>query len=388
MGIVIRAMMELIASEICGKPVDKEQYSFADEELERLYMLSGSHDLAHLVGDALIKNGLVKNGESEASFKNQIMLAVYRYEKINYELKCLRKALNGAQIPFIPLKGAIMRQYYPEPWMRTSCDIDILVNEVDLERAAELLVNEASYRRDSKGSHDIGLFSDSGVHLELHYSLIEGSCIGGMESVLRSACESAYRVADTSEYALSDEMFFFYHIAHMAKHFVSTGGCGVRPLLDIWVLNHRVPFDRERRNTLLAEGGLLTFAEEAEKLSEVWFGDGEHTDLTRQMQDYILRGGVYGTTSNRVVVQQVKQGGKVRYAFSRIWLPYDVLKFHYPSLEGKRVLLPMYEVRRWGKLLFCGGAKRGMNELRLNSATTGAAQASTSEMLARLGIDH
>ena len=76
------------------------------------------------------------------------------------------------------------------------------------------------------------------------------------------------------------------------------------------------------------------------------------------------------------------------YAFSRIWLPYDVLKFHYPSLEGKRILLPLYEVRRWGKLLFRGGAKRGMNELKLNSATTGAEQVSTAEMLARLGIDH
>lgn len=96
----------------------------------------------------------------------------------------------------------------------------------------------------------------------------------------------------------------------------------------------------------------------------------------------------YGTTKNRVSVQQVKHGGKFRYALSRIWLPYDTLKFHYPSLVGKRALLPFYEVRRWFKLLFCGGVKRSVNELRLNSSATNEEQTETKEMLSKLEIDH
>ena len=384
---IIRAMMDLIANEVCSKEIDKSQYAFTDEELVKLYKLSKSHDLAHLVGDALIKNGLIGDGEIKAKFQKQIMLAVYRYEKINYELGRLRKVLNEAQIPFIPLKGSVLRRYYPEPWMRTSCDIDVLVHESDLERAVSALTSAAGYKANSKGSHDVGMFSDGGVHLELHYSLIEEKCVGNMESVLQDVWKKATPVADTFEYVLSDEMFYYYHIAHMAKHFVGTGGCGIRPFIDIWVLNHCVSFSREKRDELLSEGGILTFAKEAESLSEVWFGDGEHTDVTRRMEDYLLRGGVYGTTKNRVSVQQVKTGGKFRYAISRIWLPYDVLKFHYPSLSGKRALLPFYEVRRWFKLIFCGGAKRSMNELKLNSATTLTEQASTEEMLTKLGLD-
>lgn len=126
---IIHAMMELIASEVCGKSIDKTRYSLTDEELAKLYKLSKSHDLAHLVGDALIKNNLIGDGEIKAKFQKQIMLAVYRYEKINYELGRLRKVLNEAEIPFIPLKGSVLRRYYPEPWMRTSCDIDVLVHE-------------------------------------------------------------------------------------------------------------------------------------------------------------------------------------------------------------------------------------------------------------------
>ena len=384
---LVGAMMDLIASEVCVKTIDKSQYSFKDEELVKLYNLSKSHDLAHLVGDALIKNNLIGDGEIKANFQHQMMLAVYRYEKINYELGRLREAMNEAKIPFIPLKGSVIRQYYPKPWMRTSCDIDVLVHESDLERAVAILVDKLAYKRESKGSHDISLFSDYGVHLELHYSLIEENRVGNIESVLQNVWEKADPVAETFEYVLSDEMFYYYHIAHMAKHFVY-GGCGVRPFLDLWVLNHCAPFDQENRSAILAEGGLLTFAAEAQALSEVWFGNAEHTDITRQMQDYLLKGGVYGTTKNRVSVQQVKHDGKFRYAISRIWLPYDTLKFHYPSLVGKRVLLPFYEVRRWFKLLFGGGVKRSVNELRLNFSATNKEQTETKEMLSKIEIDH
>ena len=384
---IIRTMMDLIASEVCGKSIDKSQYTLTDEELVKLYKLLKSHDLAHLVGDALIKNNLIGDSEVKAKFQKQMMLAVYRYEKTNHELGRLRKVLNEAKIPFIPLKGSVLRRYYPKPWMRTSCDIDILIHESDLERAVSALTSAAGYKVDSKGSHDVGMYSDSGVHLELHYSLIEDKIVGSAADILRSAWENASPVSDTSEYAFGDDLFFFYHTAHMAKHFVN-GGCGIRPFIDIWVLNHCVSFDREERDALLAKGGLLAFAEQAEALSEAWFGNGEHTDITRRMQDYLLKGGVYGTTANRVSVQQIRKGGKIRYAFSRIWLPYDVLKFHYPSLERKRWLLPVFEVRRWFKLLFGGGVKRSVNELRLNSSATNEEQTETKEILSKLEIDH
>lgn len=113
---IIPAMMDLISYEVCSKELDKSQQTLTDEELVKLYKLSKSHDIAHLVGDALIKNDLIGDGEIKAKFQKQIMLAVYRYEKINYELGRLRKVLNEAEIPFILLKGSVLRRYYPEPW--------------------------------------------------------------------------------------------------------------------------------------------------------------------------------------------------------------------------------------------------------------------------------
>lgn len=108
---IVRAMMNLIACEVCGKELDAQIFSLSDQELARLYQLSKTHDLAHLTGDALIKNGVIQNAEIKTKLEKQRMLAVYRYEKFSYGLTKLCGALEQAEIPFIPLKGSVLRQY-------------------------------------------------------------------------------------------------------------------------------------------------------------------------------------------------------------------------------------------------------------------------------------
>lgn len=340
---IIRAMMYLIASEVCGMTIDKSQKTLTDEELAKLYKLSKSHDLAHLVGDALIKNDLIEDGEVKAKFQKQIMLAVYRYEKINYELGRLRKVLNEAEIPFIPLKGSVLRRYYPEPWMRTSCDIDVLVHEEAVDQAAQSIVEKLGYTYEKKQYHDISLMSDGGVHLELHHSIKENKA--NIDALL-SECWDYAAPSDDYECCFTNEFFFFHQIAHMSYHFLH-GGCGVRPILDLYLLQRKMPFDSTVLDEMLEKSGIKKFFDAAKAISEVWFGDGEHTDVTRRMEDYLLRGGVYGSTANSMAVGQQKEKGRLGYIINRIWLPYELLCITYPRLKGRKYLQLFYEIKRW-----------------------------------------
>ncbi len=387
MAELIRTVTDLIASEVCGKKIERSEYALTEEELAKLYKISKTHDLAHLVGDALINNDLIRNKELEAKFRKQLLTAVYRYEKINYELSCLCKALCDAEISFLPLKGSVIRRYYPEPWMRTSCDIDVLVHEEDLRKAVSCLTETLGYRYESQSSHDISLFSQSGNHIELHYDISGDNAVDSAEKVLKTVWDTTVECdGNVYQYEMSDEMFYFYHIAHMAKHFADTGGCGMRPFLDIWILNHRVGFDGAKRSKLLSDGGLGVFAKQAELLSEIWFGNAQHTQVTKQMEEYILRGGLYGADANRVVVQQQKRGGKVRYALSKIFLPYEVIKYHYPILQKHKALTPIMEVRRWAKLIFCGHLKRTVKELKYNSTISEDVAAETRSLFKNVGL--
>ena len=116
--------------------------------------------------------------------------------------------------------------------------------------------------------------------------------------------------------------------------------------------------------------GIEKFYEAAKKLSRVWFDGEERTELTEKLEYYILTGGLYGTESNAIAIKQVKSGGKMGYALSRIWLPYSKLSELYPSLRKQKWLLPFYQIRRWFAVLMRGRLRHSVKELKTNSAVT------------------
>ena len=128
-------LFSLLRNELCGMKLDENlNRSITPETLQNLYKLSKAHDLAHLVAQALDINGLLDDSKVANQFRAVRNLAIYRYEQINYDLQAICEALEDAQIEHIPLKGSVIRKYYPEPWMRTSCDIDLLVHEEQVKQ--------------------------------------------------------------------------------------------------------------------------------------------------------------------------------------------------------------------------------------------------------------
>ena len=374
---------DIIKGEVCNATVSLSALSL--DEAKALFRLSKRHELAHIVGNAVCREGVLSDEKAKAAFEKESFTALYRYEAMEKELVSLSTLFAQAALPFMPLKGAVIRAYYPAPWMRNSCDIDILVKKEDISRAQTILL-EHGYSQAGEGTHDISFNSKAGVHLELHYCLIEDKVLSDVAKLLddpwrlaRPTSENAYR------YEMTDAAFYLYHIAHMAKHYL-LGGCGIRPFLDLWVLTHLVPHDKDARASLLADAKLLSFAEAAEALAEAWFGDGEHSLTTKDMERVVLKGGVYGTTENRVSVQQVKRGGKLRYALSRIFLSIEVLKYHYPVLKKHKWLYPVCQVRRWFRLVFGGSLKHSVYELRANASLSAEDAEGTRAHLQKLGF--
>ncbi len=376
-------LFSILRSGICGEALSEDEKSaYSEEILPEMFSVAKKHDITQILAAGLEQNELpgIEHMEMEQ------IKAVYRHEQLKYALEQLCDALEAAKIPFMPLKGSVIRQYYRIPWMRTSCDIDILVHEEDLDKAVAYLIQNCDYTVKEKGSHDISLFTPSKNHVELHYNLVEDGLAKASSSVLKSVWSvSCLYHSKLYWHEMPDEMFYFYHIAHMAKHF-ENGGCGIRPFIDLWILDALDGIDVEKRNVLLKRGGLFRFAECARELNRVWFADAEHTAMSMQMEHYILSGGVYGTTENRIVVQQQKQGGKFKYALSKIFIPYEVIKFHYPVLQKHRWLTPVMEIRRWFKLVFCGHAKRSLHELKYNNAISADQAAQTKSFLDNIGL--
>lgn len=381
----IRAMTHLIGCEACGEKLNSELYaSLTKEEKSELYRLSKKHDLAHIVGNALIKNNLIDDESLKEKYRQEVYTAVFRYESIAYEIETLKKAFNEEKIPFILLKGSVIRKYYAEPWLRTSCDIDILIKEESLEKAITALQEKIGYTTDGKKHyHDVSLFSPAGVHLELHHNIKE--TIESLDRVLNKAWDYA-DIKENCEYAFTNEFFLYHLYAHAAYHFAG-GGCGVRTFLDLFLLKKRIVCDAGKLAEMLTEAGIKKFAEQADNLSEIWFGNGEHDDISSAMEKFVLSGGVYGSSVNHAAVKHVEKKSKLRHIMSRIWMPYESLAIKYPKLKGKRILQPFYEVKRWCSLFKGSVFKRGVNELKANAAVDKEMTCEIEKLMKNLGLN-
>lgn len=379
----IKQYFSLLRSAICG--TNPSNNSFSQDQLIEMISVSKKHDILHL-----LEIGLKQECSDSADVvisDDSIFNAVYRYEQTRYELDVLCEAMESAKIPFIPLKGTVMSRYYPEEWMRTSCDIDILIREESVERAASLLIDKYGYVFHKKGTHDISLFTPNQKHVELHFSLVEDGVANKSSEVLNTVWETAYLRENCRYcYVMTDEMFYFYHIAHMAKH-IENGGCGIRQFIDLWLLDNVKDANFSKRDELLEKGDLLDFAQVSRRLNRIWFDGAEKDGISEQLEQFILNGGVYGTKENRIIIQQQKNGGRFKYAFFKIFIPYNELRLHYPIVEKYRLLIPVMQIRRWCKLMFSGHFQRAADELKCNCAISDDKAENIKILLRNIGLN-
>ena len=390
MGEIQKVVFALLRYALCSTEISQEVRGLITESrLGQVYQLLKMHDLAHLGYDGLasLKDDVISKTEIYAQFKRQQQFAVYRYEQKIYEYEQIRAAFEEAKIPYLPLKGAVIKAYYPQEWMRTSCDIDILVQADTLGRAVEIVKDKLHYRLEGQFSHDVSLFAENGVHLELHYDLIEDYLTSISVKVLSSYWNTATPVREGEyEYAASPEIFYFYHIAHMAKHF-ENGGCGIRSFMDLWLMERSILLDEEKKQELLEQGHMTLFAQTSSRVAKIWFENEKHDELTQRVEEYVLSGGVYGNMENRMALEQSRyQENKFRYVMRRIFLPYKYIKWQYPILQKHKWLTPFYEVRRWGRLIFKGRLKNSVKEMRTISALEEERKRDLAKLLRDVGL--
>ena len=116
------------------------------------------------------------------------------------------------------------------------------------------------------------------------------------------------------------------------------------------------------------------------------FYNAEKDELSALMQDFILRGGIYGTRENRVNAGAGQKKSRLRYALSRIFLPMHYLSLSYPILKRHPILMPFYQVKRWCRILF--GKKRAgaLAELSATASLDKGAKEATALLFDRLGL--
>ncbi len=348
-----KIMFELIASQISERAL-KEDFSkeVTKETLFLLYKLSKKHDISQIVANALIKNNLLFDCEASEKFKKSLLLANYRYEKMKHDIGCIREAFESHGIPFILLKGAKIREFYSSPFLRTSCDIDVLIKPECCEAAAKVLVQKLGWKElGSSTLYDYRFETKNAVQIELHYALIDADVLLKAGESLKEVWGSVELCSGARlEYEMPAELFMLYHIYHMAKHFLC-GGCGIKSFIDLYLLQRNFDYNEEELRRMLSSADLLEFYVASLKLCEVWFGGAESTQMSEAMEKFILDGGAYGTVLNTAVVSAGKGENGIEIFFKNAFLSRERLEVIYPKLKKRPYLAGAYQIKRWFGIL-------------------------------------
>lgn len=346
---IVKAMISLVGSAL----FDLEcQVDLSDEEFTELYAVSKKHSIANMVYYGIQKNKIKLNPEVEKSFSKHTLSCFGQYVQQKNKLSQIKKLLNNNNIPHIVLKGSIMRKYYPSEDMRTSCDIDILFKGEE-EKVIEIMLNN-NFEPSQGDATTINFKFPPLVAIELHRCLFDNRLeFSGYFSDMFS---KAKKLSDESyEYIMSEEDFYAYMVAHMAKHF-SRYGSGVRTVLDLYVYHKNAPadFDYQKAKEILKEIGLLDFEQRICALLSTWFSNEEWSEADMKLTDYIVGAGIYG--SRKIVdtlkmidekdVSVAKRKQNIKFLFPSA----NYLSYQYPVLKKAAWLLPIFWVIRGFKV--------------------------------------
>ncbi len=360
--------------------------SISKKEWQFLYAVSLKHDVCPLVSYGLEQLGFLnENNPYFENFNKETLKAHLRYENQNYDLNFLIEKLEDNKINFITLKGAELRKLYAKPFLRTSADIDILISAKDIKMVEELLVKSFEYKKLSENAHECTFVSPSGTNIEFHFSLIEEGWAKNANKILSNAFKNA-KISSGYNYKmeLNESAFYYYHLAHMAKH-VETGGCGIRPFIDLYLMDE-VFNNFEEINAILEKGGLLKFYKVVKAMCGVWFENNKRDNLLNEFEEFILTGGIFGSLENKAKIGGQKSGGKIKHILSKIFIPYSTLKYMFPVIQKHKWLTPLFEVVRWFKLLFDGNFKRRAKTLNLTANTSKEDLENTKQLFINIGL--
>ncbi|MGM9523046.1 MAG: nucleotidyltransferase family protein [Faecousia sp.] len=276
------------------------------------------------------------------------------------EFSALTACFEEHEIPFLPLKGSVVRELFPLPHLREMGDIDILVPVDKIQKACEL-AQSMNYKLAATVSHHVELQKRPYMNLELHTGLIAPTY--EYYEYYKDPWKRAYLQKDKFWYGMKNEDVYLYLLTHAAKHYYYSG-TGIRSVIDIYLFNraYRSSMNQEYIAEELKKLNLATFAAQMEGLAEYWFSehDCDASADIEEMQAYILSSATYGTKSIREANElrryirngKSESGAKTAMFLHMVFLPCDEMQLMFPILKKAPILLPFCWVARWFRILF------------------------------------
>lgn len=320
-----------------------------------MYKLARKHNVVNLGYEAVMR----LPAELQP---NEELLKQWRLSREQCTMQCIYQqaaleelisAFEENQIPFILLKGAVIRELYPRADLRSMSDLDILIREEDAKRAKKV-VNALGYQDYGIDSRNEDVYRRDVVTVELHRNLFwKGD---DWNAHFKKVWDSAKKMPEYSYCLVMNPEDFFAHMLGHIIHHMQNGGIGIKAFFDTWIyLNtYEKSWDKKYLTATLEKLNLLKFYNNLKILLEIWFG-GESCDcLMDSWTEFIICSGAYGNFDNFVITNPAlkdnsgnfSRAKKISYLWKRLFPDYDEMCNMFPGAKRGRFWYPYYAIKR------------------------------------------
>ena len=331
-------------------------------DFSRVYQLAKKHMIASAIYMLLEQANFLSYMDEKliAKFQMYTDAVIRKNILMNVERKNILGRFESEGIWYMPLKGCIIADYYPDFGMREMADNDIFFDAAYQERIRDIML-ERGYQVNlyKESNHDV-YSKEPAYNFEMHKDL--------MNKYLYP------------KWHFTNEDFYIFFIVHAYKHYEFGGGTGVRTLVDAYILNKRFAYEKTYIRQELKKLGIYKFEKEFAGLADKIFRQPDaiyeidkHGHLSieeREMIDYVIGAGVFGTSNNAMRNQLVRDGESERIHFlTRIRY---ILHRIYPKGQGYPERYPFFYKHVWAyvflpvyRLALRGNIKRFIREAKL-----------------------
>lgn len=313
-------------------------------DLEELFVYQKNQSVANMAYCALRQLDIPLERLKNHSDEYKMMLL--REARFELSGQQVFDALEKARIPYIPMKGVIIKKLFPQESLRSFTDYDIYT--ADKVEETKTVMESLGFEVKKVAQYDIGYVKKPSLHFEMHSELFEEEYNFG--GYFDKPFERAVLKSGQCRYELTDEDFYIHVFCHLYKHF-TFGGCGLRQFMDIYVLTKELKLDFQYIENEIEKLGLTGFYNTVNRINGLIFDGVKSKESDLEICEYIFSNGTFGT-DKIIAVNEYNDTGenilwwKIKYFSNRWGLSYTGMKRQYPILKKLPILLPFCWVHK------------------------------------------
>lgn len=328
-------------------------------DLSGVFAVAKAHSLTAIAAYALESAGIYNDCFEEEKYR-----AIRKDIILSTEYKVVIDEFEKAGIWYVPLKGIVIKDIYPQIGMRQMSYIDILFDSNKANTVRRIMQNKGYITKlFGSGCHDV-YYSPPICSIEMHRSLMDP--MYGWK-LYKYYTNIRYKLIKNSvdsfgyHFGLLD--YYIYFIAHSYRHY-DTGGTGLRTIVDIYLYYkcYQGIMDMKYIESECKKLGIATFERKLRELSMHLLGGCKLTAEKQQLFDYIVFSGTYGTVQNSVKNKLKKSNtssfAKLNFIKNRLFVPirksdpqYKIYAARYKWFYKSKVRIPLLFFYRIGAAL-------------------------------------